>query len=561
MVNKSHVYVHFIPGKEAQIEGKPWIIHSAAGCHKVGRVEFESVDGMTTAETAPVIDTAPSVCSCGVSNHHLAMHGMVRVETRKVPDVGRRVVGVIRRCRDEEGQEEGADPMVNTRCFRERISALEKELKDSNKDTKYHMQRAERLDQALNKVQAKLSQTRKDIEANVDQYSQMEDTIAMLTEKNQAKNKELNALQEALKILRNKRDDSQEVADKYHKEREEKLVIKRQYDAMRRDYARQRKSSSKTKEELEGTIRKLASTIEVCTACSAVWNGFVRQESVQDMAILAGPDSDDQVVDKEATEHSDCPHVHCSTECESPMRTSMNSRSENHSIHLLCVSREGPDSSSDHLNNETAAVSSLRRVATDHAQQEVCEGGSLVLPEACGMVMNGDVSESENTLMSGSSGQVPQHQKVVCPSRSFSTSRAQTPELLLLGRGAQRTSYHSFVSRWPDDQVVTSSLPTITPQQKALMLRAKAQVPVLHKARSQFQEQVWYETNSEVGQKELLSLPGGRQLPPGGMKGSSGKVYRAPAVCRLAPFKQPIKHKVFTTAGNKRGGAGATYRE
>lgn len=31
MVNKSHVYVHFIPGKEAQIEGKPWIIHSAAG--------------------------------------------------------------------------------------------------------------------------------------------------------------------------------------------------------------------------------------------------------------------------------------------------------------------------------------------------------------------------------------------------------------------------------------------------------------------------------------------------------------------------------------------------
>lgn len=43
------------------------------------------------------------------------------------------------------------------------------------------------------------------------QYSQMEDTIAMLTEKNQAKNKELNALQEALKILRNKRDDSQEV--------------------------------------------------------------------------------------------------------------------------------------------------------------------------------------------------------------------------------------------------------------------------------------------------------------------------------------------------------------
>lgn len=84
------------------------------------------MDGMTTAETAPVIDTAPSVCSCGVSNHHLAMHGMVRVETRKVPDVGRRVVGVIRRCRDEEGQEEGADPMVNTRCFRERISALEK---------------------------------------------------------------------------------------------------------------------------------------------------------------------------------------------------------------------------------------------------------------------------------------------------------------------------------------------------------------------------------------------------------------------------------------------------
>lgn len=72
-----------------------------------------------------------------------------------------------------------------------------------------------------------------------------------------------------------------QVADKYHKEREEKLVIKRQYDAMRRDYARQRKSSSKTKEELEGTIRKLASTIEVCTACSAVWNGFVRQESVQ----------------------------------------------------------------------------------------------------------------------------------------------------------------------------------------------------------------------------------------------------------------------------------------
>ena len=59
-------------------------MRAAAGCHRVGRVEFETVDGMTTAETAPVIDSAEAVCNCGVSNHHLAMHGIVRVETRKV---------------------------------------------------------------------------------------------------------------------------------------------------------------------------------------------------------------------------------------------------------------------------------------------------------------------------------------------------------------------------------------------------------------------------------------------------------------------------------------------
>ena len=47
---KTHVYVHFIPGKDAQIAGTPWIIHTINGALRTTRVPlhrtsvYEAVD-------------------------------------------------------------------------------------------------------------------------------------------------------------------------------------------------------------------------------------------------------------------------------------------------------------------------------------------------------------------------------------------------------------------------------------------------------------------------------------------------------------------------------------
>eukprot|EP00959_Pyramimonas_sp_CCMP1952_P359397 7525544-Pyramimonas_sp.AAC.1 len=189
MAEQTQLYVHFIPGKEAQIEGKPWIIHSRKGCFKVGRVEFETVAGMTTAEKAPEIGSPEAVCKCGVSNHHLAMLGVVKVTKKMIPLFGERTVGVIRRQDDED-----TDTEVNAKLFRERLAALQKDLKQSEKLSNLGKQRAERLDAQvypedlganifdapclygfgspkLGKVQAKLSEANKENDAKTEAVS------------------------------------------------------------------------------------------------------------------------------------------------------------------------------------------------------------------------------------------------------------------------------------------------------------------------------------------------------------------------------------------------------
>jgi hypothetical protein len=92
-----------------------------AGCFKVGRVEFETVAGMITAEKAPEIGSKEAVCNCGVSNHHLAMLGVVNVIKKNIPTHGERSVGIIRRKDDETEETE-----VNVQLFRERIDGFEK---------------------------------------------------------------------------------------------------------------------------------------------------------------------------------------------------------------------------------------------------------------------------------------------------------------------------------------------------------------------------------------------------------------------------------------------------
>jgi hypothetical protein len=61
------------------------------------------------------------VCNCGVSNHHLAMWGVVKVLKKKIPNCGDRSVGIIRRQDDDVVETE-----VNVQLFRERIVTLQK---------------------------------------------------------------------------------------------------------------------------------------------------------------------------------------------------------------------------------------------------------------------------------------------------------------------------------------------------------------------------------------------------------------------------------------------------
>jgi hypothetical protein len=86
----------------------------------VGKVEFETVDGMSTGEVAPAIGSERAVCACGVSNHHLAMCGVVHVETRLIEGLGKRDVGVIRRASTDDED----DAECNARGFRDKISKL-----------------------------------------------------------------------------------------------------------------------------------------------------------------------------------------------------------------------------------------------------------------------------------------------------------------------------------------------------------------------------------------------------------------------------------------------------
>jgi len=194
---ETQLYVHFIPGKEAQIEGKPWIIHSRKGCFKVGRVEFETVAGMTTAEKAPEIGSPEAVCKCGVSNHHLAMLGIVKVTKKNIPLFGERSVGIIRREDDED-----ADTEVNAKLFRERVAALQKDLTQSEKLSKLGKQRAERLDAQLTKVQAKLSEANKESDAKSETVSQLEHQLHALQQTAASRNRDMAQLMETVKALR-----------------------------------------------------------------------------------------------------------------------------------------------------------------------------------------------------------------------------------------------------------------------------------------------------------------------------------------------------------------------
>ena len=83
-------------------------------------MEFETVDGMSTGEVAPAIGSERAVCACGVSNHHLAMCGVVHVETRLIEGLGKRDVGVIRRASTDDED----DAECNARGFRDKISKL-----------------------------------------------------------------------------------------------------------------------------------------------------------------------------------------------------------------------------------------------------------------------------------------------------------------------------------------------------------------------------------------------------------------------------------------------------
>lgn len=90
----------------------------------MGKVEFETVDGMSTGEVAPAIGSQRAVCACGVSNHHLALFGVVSVETRVLEGLGKRDVGIIRRATDDT---DDADPVeCNARGFRDKIAKLSK---------------------------------------------------------------------------------------------------------------------------------------------------------------------------------------------------------------------------------------------------------------------------------------------------------------------------------------------------------------------------------------------------------------------------------------------------
>lgn len=60
----------------------------------------------------------------------------------QVPNVGKRVVGVIRRVNDED--EDGVE--VNVRFFREKIGMLSTQLKEVQKESNTRAQRCERLD-------------------------------------------------------------------------------------------------------------------------------------------------------------------------------------------------------------------------------------------------------------------------------------------------------------------------------------------------------------------------------------------------------------------------------
>eukprot|EP00242_Pyramimonas_sp_CCMP2087_P017607 CAMPEP_0198205602 /NCGR_PEP_ID=MMETSP1445-20131203/9136_1 /TAXON_ID=36898 /ORGANISM="Pyramimonas sp., Strain CCMP2087" /LENGTH=418 /DNA_ID=CAMNT_0043877965 /DNA_START=249 /DNA_END=1502 /DNA_ORIENTATION=+ len=251
---EDQLYVHFIPGKIAQEEGKPWIIHSRQGCFKVGRVEFETVAGMLTAEKAPEIGSKEAVCNCGVSNHHLAMLGVVNVIKKNIPTHGERSVGIIRRKDDETEETE-----VNVQLFRERIDGFEKELLDKSKEAKQAHGRADRLDSQLLKAQARLADVSKDLIASTEKIKDFEGANVAVQQSLQNRSRDLNTLMETVKKLRSE----SSTGGRHHKAKDTPDLTealsksKRKCEQMKKEIKEVHAAHKKRLSALEGSLRSV----------------------------------------------------------------------------------------------------------------------------------------------------------------------------------------------------------------------------------------------------------------------------------------------------------------
>lgn len=251
----SQLYVHFIPGKEAFEAGTPWIVHSRGGCFRVGRVEFESVAGMSTDEKAPKIGSAEAVCKCGVSNHHLAVQGVVRVEKKTIPEFGDRQVAIIRSVKDEDGETN-----CNPKVFRERIAEMKKDLAKSGNTIFNLNSKAERLNAMVTKLQ-KTADEHKQIAAQAQKelkglQREMERTAYM----SQGRNQDMDAMHDSLKQLRRGQAAAVERADqlelKLASEKEQRLKLKRRLEQVQQHHKNQENGYLKRTRELEDQLQE-----------------------------------------------------------------------------------------------------------------------------------------------------------------------------------------------------------------------------------------------------------------------------------------------------------------
>uniref|UniRef100_A0A7S3G740 Uncharacterized protein n=1 Tax=Palpitomonas bilix TaxID=652834 RepID=A0A7S3G740_9EUKA len=220
------LFVHFQPMKDKLAAGVPWIIHSPQGCFQANHVFFESVSFMATAEVRP----ADAYCSCGISNHHLAVHGRVRFESSK--DVNHTIVGT-------EVNENTELPIATIYSVEEGKAVVNEKLLQFT--IKSQAEELEGVKKAMTKARSSASSERYEVDKMKEKNKKLEQSVSELQQQLDEKKAEVakltkrdaDARQEATKVLSRIKEVREELAAVKKTQADERMEWKREDEQKR----------------------------------------------------------------------------------------------------------------------------------------------------------------------------------------------------------------------------------------------------------------------------------------------------------------------------------------